>query len=25
MDYQGSEEPVSLDIERSTKVISFAP
>jgi hypothetical protein len=25
LDYQGSEEPVSLDIERSTNVISFAP
>ena len=25
LDYKGSEAPVSLDIERSTKVISFAP
>ena len=25
LDYQGSEEPVTLDIERGTKVISFAP
>lgn len=25
LDYTGTEEPVSLDIERSTKVISFAP
>ena len=25
LDYQGSQEPVSLDIERSTNVISFAP
>jgi hypothetical protein len=25
LDYQGSEEPVTLDIERSTNIISFAP
>jgi hypothetical protein len=25
LDYKGSEEPVSLEIERSTKAISFAP
>ena len=25
LDYNGSEEPVTLDIERRTKVISFAP
>jgi hypothetical protein len=25
LDYKGSEEPVSLDIERSTNVVSFAP
>ncbi len=25
LDYPGSEEPVTLDIERSTKIISFAP
>jgi hypothetical protein len=25
LDYKGSEEPVTLDIERSTNVISFAP
>jgi len=25
LDYQGSEEPVSLEVERSTKIISFAP
>jgi hypothetical protein len=25
LDYQGSEEPLSLDIERGSKVISFAP
>jgi hypothetical protein len=25
LDYKGSEEPVSLDIERGSKVISFAP
>jgi len=25
LDYQGPEEPVTLDIERGTKVISFAP
>lgn len=25
LDYKGSEEPVTLDIERSTDVISFAP
>jgi hypothetical protein len=25
LDYQGSEEPVTLDIERSSNIISFAP
>jgi hypothetical protein len=25
LDYKGSEEPVSLEVERSTKIISFAP
>ena len=25
LDYKGSEEPVSLEVERATKIISFAP
>ena len=25
LDYKGSEEPVALEVERSTKIISFAP